>query len=466
MKIFFIIVSLTVILFAQKVFVGPPYQRSITVYSNAIAFVQESKKFELNKNGNAYIIYEGVPNSIIIDSVLPEFSDKSTLLYSQTFEKNRVDSTTLLKYYKKRTLPVKFFRPTSSAKERVLSDGHILSGGSYITVKDKNGKIYLLSLKDIIFPALPKELTLTKPSLTWRVDGRKGKQSVKLSYLARGIRWKANYTLNLEKKAKLTGWITIDNNSGISYKDMKIYCIAGNVNIIRGVNRASNMMLKSAMPVMSDKLSVKEESFGGFHLYKIPFKEDIELGSKQIKFISKKSVKYDEFAKLSWNIPVYPLRGVKKYSFSHIIHMKNIKDWGLGLPLPKGKVRVYKKDKSDNVHFMGESSIGQIPVKDDIYLNVGKFFDIKAKIKQSVFKASRNRHYIYSKTNIKISNEDEKTRVIKLDSFYNAFGNCKIKSSCRGICEEKNISSNLKRFTIVLSAHKSYDFDIEYKLDN
>ncbi len=466
MKYFLMIVGLFSMLFAQKVFVGPPHERSITVYSNGVAFVQESKEFALKKSGSAYIIYEGVPNSIIIDSILPEFSDRSTLLYSQTFEKNRVDSSTLLKYYKKHTLPVKFFKPTSNTSERVLSDGYILSGSSYVTIKDKNGKIYLTSLKDIIFPALPKELSLTKPSLTWRVDGEKGRQSVKLSYLARGIKWKANYTLNLEKKAKLTGWITIDNNSGISYKGMKIYCIAGNVNIIRGMNIVSNMMRKSTMPVMSDKLSVKEESFGGFHLYKIPFKEDIELGSKQIKFISKNRVKYDEFAKLDWNIPVYPLRGVKKYSFSHIIHTKNIKASGLGLPLPKGKVRVYKKDKSDNVHFIGESSIGQTPVKDDIYLNIGKFFDIKAKITQSIFKASKNRHYIYSKTNIKISNEDEKTRVIKLDSFYNAFGNYKIKSSCNGICKQENISSNLKRFTIILPSHKSYDFDIEYELDN
>lgn len=466
MKIFLITISFICMLFAQKVFVGPAHQRSITIYSNAIAFVQESKEFTLKKNGSAYIIYEGVPNSIIIDSVLPEFSDKNTLLYSQTFEKNRVDSSTLLKYYEKHALPVKFFKSTSSVNERVLSDGYILSGGSYITIKDKNGKIYLSTLKDIIFPTLPKELSLTKPSLTWRVDAEKGKQSVKLSYLARGIKWKANYTLNLEKKAKLSGWITIDNNSGISYKDMNIYCIAGNVNIVRDINRRSNMMLKSAMPVVSDKLSVKEESFGGFHLYKIPFKEDIEQGSKQIKFISKNSVRYDEFAKMSWSIPTYPLRGVKKYSFSHVIHIKNIKASGLGLPLPKGKVRVYKKDKSGTVHFMGESSLGQTPVKDDIYLNIGKFFDIKAKITQSVFKASKNRRYIYSKTNIKISNEDEKKRVVKLDIFYNAFGNYKIKSSCKGICKQENISSNLKRFTIVLPSHRSYNFDIEYELDN
>ena len=465
MKIFLTILSLTVMLLAQKVFVGSPHQRSITIYNNGIAFVQESKGFELQKNGSAYIVYEGVPDSIIIDSVLPEFSYKDTLLYSQTFEKNRVDSSVLLEYYKKHTLPIKFFKPTNSANERVLANGYILSNGSSVTIKDKNGRVYLVSLKDIVFPALPKELSLTKPSLTWRVKGKKGKQSVKLSYLTRGVKWRANYTINLAKKAKLTGWITIDNRSGISYKDMKIYCIAGSVNVVRNIGKSMRVMFKSAMPT-SENIAVKEESFGGFHLYKIPFKEDIELGSKQIKFISKKSVAYNEFAKLRWSMPTYPLRGVKKYSLSHIVYLKNDKTSGLGLPLPKGKIRVYKKDKSNNTHFLGESFIAHTPINDDIYLNIGKFFDIKVKVKQIAYKASRNRHHIYSKVNIQISNEDEKARVIKLDTFYNPIGNYTMKSNCKNICKDKDISSGLKRFTIVLPSHKSYNFDLEYESEN
>ena len=465
MRYLFIFLSLTIMLFAQKVFTGAAHQRSITVYNNGIAFVQEKKEFELQKNGEAYIVYEGVPSFIIIDSILPEFSDKSTLLYSQTFEKNRVDSATLLKYYKKHTLPINFFKPTSKKDERVLAKGYVLSVGSNVTIKDKTGKIYLVSSKDIVFPSLPKELTLSKPSLTWRVEGRKGKQNIKLSYLTRGIKWRANYTLNLEKKAKFTGWITIDNHSGISYRDMNIYCIAGSVNVVRNRAKTMRVMFKGIMP-SQDSMAVKEESFGGFHLYKIPFKEDIELGSKEIKFISKKSVKYDEFAKLSWDIPTYPLRGVKKYSLSHIIYIKNSKDFGLGLPLPKGKIRVYKKDSSNNTHFMGESLISHTPVDDDIYLNIGKFFDIKVKAKQVAFKASKNRHYIYSKVHLYISNEDKKTRVIKLDTFYDPVGNYTIKSSCKGICKDESIGSNLKRFTIILPSHKSYDFTLEYELDD
>lgn len=465
MRYLFIFCSLTIMLFAQKVFVCSPHQRSITIYDNGIAFVQESKGFELQKNGSAYIVYEGVPDSIIIDSVLPEFSHKDTLLYSQTFEKNRVDSIVLLRYYKKYTLPIKFFKPTNSANERVLANGYILSNGSKATIKDKNGRVYLVSLKDIVFPTLPKELSLAKPSIVWKVKSKKGKQIVKLSYLTRGVKWRANYTINLAKKAKLTGWITIDNHSGISYKDMRIYYIAGSVNVSRESKRVPRVMFKSAIPT-SENIAVKKESFGGFHLYKIPFKEDIELGSKQIKFISKKSIAYNEFAKLRWSMPTYPLRGVKKYSLSHIVHIKNDKTSGLGLPLPKGKIRVYKKDKSNNTHFMGENFIPHTPINDDIYLNIGKFFDIKVKVKQIAYKASKNRHYIYSKVNVQVSNEDEKTRIIKLDTFYNPIGNYTIKSSCKGICNDENIRSTIKRFTITLPSHKSYDFTLSYGLDD
>jgi len=334
MKIVIAIMSMFVFLFADKVFTGEAKQRSMTIYNGDIAFIQETKDFTLKKDGENFIVYEGVPNSIIVDSVVPSFSKKDTFLYSQTFELNKVDIKRLISYYKKRDLPVKFFKPTKHKDERVISKGYILSDMSNnITIKDENAEIYLISYKDIIFPKLPKELSLTKPSLTWRAKGIKGKQNIKLSYLTKGISWIANYTLNLNKSAKLNGWITITNRSGISYKGVKIYCVAGSVNLVRNViYRRKNILLKS-MSVASNVPRVRQESFGGYHLYAIPFKEDVQKGSKEIKFLSKKDVLYDEYAKLDLTIPSYLLRGEKKYDLFHIIHLKNVKQSGAKLLL-------------------------------------------------------------------------------------------------------------------------------------
>ncbi len=465
MKFFMLAVILVFELFAGNVFTKKARQRSITIYNNNIAFIQEKKNFTLAKSGENYIVYEGVPNSIVKDSIIPEFSKKGTFLFSQTFEKNRVDIQRLISYYKKNNIQIEFFKPTDKADIRILSKGYVLSNfGNVITIRDNNSKIYPISYKDIVFPTLPKELSLSKPSLKWRVKGIKGKQSIKLSYLAKGLSWNANYTLNLNKNANFDGWITIDNRSGISYKKMNIFCMAGNVHIER--NTRTGIMFERVISVRSDKTAVTNESFSGYHLYKIPFLEDIEQGSKQINFLSKQNIKYDEYAKLDFNLPLYPLKRMRKFNFSHIIHIKNNKSSNLGLPLPKGKIRVFKKDKSLQNHFIGESSIAHTPKNSDIYLDIGKYFDIKAKVKQLIFKATKNRKYIYTKIKVLLSNADKSPKNVKIKVFYNIYGNYSLKSSCRGICKETNTQSGYSVYMMKLNAHTNYDFDITYELNN
>jgi len=58
----------------------------------------------------------------------------------------------------------------------------------------------------------------------------------------------------------------------------------------------------------------------------------------------------------------------------------------LGLPLPKGVVRVYKRDSAGNAQFIGEDRIDHTPKNEKIRLRLGDAFDVTADKKQTDFK--------------------------------------------------------------------------------
>jgi hypothetical protein len=61
-----------------------------------------------------------------------------------------------------------------------------------------------------------------------------------VAYRATGFSWKADYLITLnenETKISLSGWVTIDNNSGKKYADAKIKLIAGDVNVVKQYNQ-------------------------------------------------------------------------------------------------------------------------------------------------------------------------------------------------------------------------------------
>jgi hypothetical protein len=58
----------------------------------------------------------------------------------------------------------------------------------------------------------------------------------------------------------------------------------------------------------------------------------------------------------------------------------------LGLPLPKGVVRVYKRDSAGNAQFVGEDRIDHTAKNEKVRLRLGEAFDVTADKKQTDFR--------------------------------------------------------------------------------
>lgn len=142
---------------------------------------------------------------------------------------------------------------------------------------------------------------------------------------------------------------------------------------------------------MADATQMKQESLLDYHLYTLPRSTTLaEAQTKQVALMSAKRISITK---------QFLLSGADYYYFSQSADLDQISKVGvffefqnsgedLGLPLPKGIVRVYKKDSQGNAQFVGEDQIDHTPGNGSIRLKLGKAFDVTADKKQTDFKRS------------------------------------------------------------------------------
>ncbi|WP_394140734.1 DUF4139 domain-containing protein [Cytobacillus oceanisediminis] len=221
---------------------------------------------------------------------------------------------------------------------------------------------------EIILPKLPGGL-LVRPALVWKVKPGPVKDMT-VSYLTKGISWGANYVMELTDEGfQLAGWVKIDNHSGATYQDAQIKVIAGEVNRIEDNWRIEedDMILYTNTEKASPEFT--EKSFADYHLYKLERLATLKNNqTKQINFlqVEKANLKrYYECTKWSEDVKI-------------LIEFENSQENRLGLPLPKGKVKVYQKDSEDSsLEFIGEDSISHTSKNEKVKLQLGTAFDIK-----------------------------------------------------------------------------------------
>ena len=236
----------------------------------------------------------------------------------------------------------------------------------------------------IVFPSLPENL-VSKPTLMWLLrNAATAPQRVEASYLTGGITWKADYVVILnaaDDRADLTGWVTIDNKSGATYRDAALKLVAGDVNRARDdrTRQAMEMAAKSvaAAPASRDFVS---EGFFEYHLYTLDGRTTIkDKQTKQLTLMSAAGVPVRkelaffgarDYYRTQYGTPM------SNQKVSVFVELTNAKANNLGVPLPKGKIRVYKADKSGSQQLVGEDWIDHTPKDERVRIKMGEAFDV------------------------------------------------------------------------------------------
>ncbi len=338
----------------------------LTVYNNNLGLVKDTRVFEF-KRGMDTIKVRDVAKQI--DPTSLAFKSPGINILEQNYEYDLVSSAKLFQKYLDKQITV--FQKGDEVREGKL----LCSDWGNITLYTKQG-IDIIRQEEITrteLPELPEGL-ITKPTLVWLVKSNKsGKRECEISYLTDGINWHADYvgvlkTQNSKLKTQnmdFSGWVTIDNKSGATYKDAKLKVVAGAVHRVE--ERRPVPWAKGEMAIAEvARPRFVERAFFEYHIYDLEGITTVKDNQeKQISFINPASVKTKK---------VYIYEGGKNAKVK--LEFENSKDDGLGIPLPMGKVRVYKEDIDKSLEFIGEDRIEHTPKDEMVRLYLGDAFDI------------------------------------------------------------------------------------------
>jgi len=419
---------------------------SLVVYNSNVGLVHEERDFTLNAN-ESFITYEGVASSIDTDSVnvvLPE----DVTLYSQQYRFDKLTQNKLLEAHLGKKIEVRLLKNRNEYK--VISATLLAHNGSNSIVKTTDYKIITVSSSAIIFSEIPKEL-ITKPSLVWNVSTQKNIDAkMELDYLIKNISFKSDYILNINgNKADLSGWISINNRSGKSFKDTKLSLLAGDIN--RAEKRPVMYKNMRAMTAMDSSAQVTHQAYEGYHFYTIPFNVTLANNEKtQIKFVTKRDISIaKEYSSMLSN-PLY-LRGESKASVSQYIIIK-----ALDIPLPKGVIRSYSKLKEQTI-LLGESSLQHTPKDTDIKLRLGKNFDTT--LTQKILSRDDSKRWYEAEVLYTLKNSSKEAKQVEILVPFNRDVDSKIKTTQK----YSFTKGNLVTFSIKIEAEQTKSFKVKYE---
>jgi hypothetical protein len=344
---------------------------SLTVYNTNLGVVREKRDMSFVE-GSSKIAFKDVASQIDATSVTLEMVD--TTLAVEILEQN---------YAFDLVGPEKIYSKYVDHRVDIVTEkGEAFSGtllsytGGYLVIKQSDGTIRSIvqgTVRDVTFPELPEGL-ITRPTLFWLYNSNfTGTAEAVVGYQTGGVSWHAEYIGVLdkdEKKLDLTGWVSLDNRSGKTYRDARLKVIAGDIH--RAVpERPSRKMAYAtdAMAMPRAAAGFEEKAFFEYHLYTLP--RPATIANNEIKQVSMFEPARAEVEKeLRYNASP----GSKDVNV--FIKMRNSKDVGLGMPLPAGRVRAFQADSDGALILLGEDRIKHTPRNEEVKLKIGQAFDV------------------------------------------------------------------------------------------
>ena len=364
---------------------------SITVYNVNLGLVKDQRSLRLPK-GIIELKFMDVASQVIPTSVyMKSLSDEDSLrILEQNYEYDLLNPQKLLDKFVGKEIKLLYKNPYTDKEEIVKATLLSNNGGPIYKIGDE---ITFGPPGRVVFPGVPESL-ISSPTLVWLLKNSVTEQKIEASYLTNGINWHADYVVTLNEKdnmADLAGWVTIDNKSGSAYKHAKLKLVAGDVHRVKEEAEYKNKTLRvGAAEVAPSQPQFKQEEFFEYHIYTLQRPSTIKDNqTKQISLVNAGniSVKKELVFKGS-NYYYYSQYGdqMPKQKVGVFVEFQNNKENNLGSPLPKGIVRVYKRDSEGSLQFVGEDSIEHTPKDEKIRIMLGEAFDVVGTRKQTDWK--------------------------------------------------------------------------------
>jgi hypothetical protein len=401
---------------SQEVKVSKPKSVALTIYNQNFALVKDRRNVELAKGRNRVVIEDVAsqidPTSVHFKSVT---APDAVVVREQNYLYDLINPTTLLNKSVGKKLSI---RQKIGNGQVTSIEGTLLTPATVavantgdnsgtpnmvyngMVVRTDDGRLLLNPEGEILLHETPPGL-ISRPELAWLVDSTQaGNHDSEISYMTNGVTWKADYVVVVSSDDKLldvTGWVTLDNKSGATYDNASLQLIAGDV---RRVEQTRPMAMGRGALALDGARAVpqfQEESFFEYHLYTLDGTTTVrDNEQKQMTLLNANKVPaVKKFAydgrRGFWGIHnpgYYPGEGYDTSTYKKVNVMMEVKNSKptLGIPLPKGKIRLYKADSRGSLQFVGEDQIDHTPKDETLRLYVGDSFDMVGEHKRTDFK--------------------------------------------------------------------------------
>jgi hypothetical protein len=410
-------------------------QPALTIYNQNFFVAREHLPIDL-KPGVNRISYVGVAAHLEPDSViLRDPSGRSLQIREQNYRNDPVSQELLLSFYEGKTIEF-LIQPGQIVKGKVLRSGYVPSysyAGGYQQpaytqpIIEIDGVLRFGLPGQPLFPALSAD-SILKPTLSWLLETDKpGQFDAEVSYVSGGMNWHADYNLvvadgtaNQTNPVDLVGWITMQNQSGKTFENAQIKLMAGDVNkLVEGrfeLAKAAPAAMRAADEAMAPV--VREKSFDEFHLYTLEHATTLhDQETKQVEFVRSSGFR-------SQRLYIYDGAQVAQYGYYNAEQIRQDANYGtqsnpkvwvmqefknseanhLGIPLPKGRLRFYRRETDGQLEFVGENTIDHTPKDETLRIYTGNAFDVVGERKRTNFHVESSQHWMDESFEIRVRN--------------------------------------------------------------
>jgi hypothetical protein len=429
---------------------------SLTVYNQDFAVVREQLNLDLDRGINEVRVTDITahlePDSVILRD--PK-GKRALQILEQNYRADPVSQGLLLSLYEGKEIDFLIRLAegeTKTIRGKIIRSGYVphqsgirrygqqyrerqmsyAGGASGQPIIEVDGKLRFNLPGQPLFPSLADD-TILKPTIHWVLNTDKaGRLDAELGYITGGMSWKADYSMlaqNADDALDVIGWVTMDNQSGRTFENARIKLMAGDVSKIQQDPRGmyeyaakSGAAYDASMPA-----AVSEKAFEDYHLYTLNRPTTLhDRETKQVEFLRANGVKAHR---------LYVYDGVRiersRYRGYSSENIRRNRDYGtqcnpkvwimrefenseenkLGIPLPRGIVRFYRRDDDGQLEFTGENIIDHTPRDETVRVYTGNAFDLVGERRRVDYQIDTNRNWLDESFEIKVRNRKEKDSV-------------------------------------------------------
>ncbi|MGO4885171.1 MAG: DUF4139 domain-containing protein [Bryobacteraceae bacterium] len=426
---------------------------ALTIYNQDFAVIRESLPLDL-KAGNNTVRFTGATAQVEPDSVIlrDPAGAHPLRIVEQNYRNDPVSQDLLLNLFEGKTVEFAVRRPDGSTgivTGKIVRSGYVphyqamnrygsqyaanqmsmVSGGAGQPIIEVDGKLQFSLPGEPMFPALGDD-TILKPTLDWILNSAQAARfDAELSYISGGLSWSSDYNIVAPETGDtldLVAWVTLDNQCGKQFDHAHIKLMAGDVNKEQPQGGGMAGMGRDQAMLMAIEPKVTEKAFEDYHLYTLPLPTTLhDRETKQVEFLrasgiqSKRLYIYDGFAP-DRRYGIQDLRNISEFGVESNPHVWVIREFvnseanHLGVPLPAGRLRFYRRDHDGQVEFTGENRIDHTPKDETVRVYTGNAFDITGERRQTHFSSEHQRGLLDESFEIKLRNHKKEAATVRV----------------------------------------------------